>query len=132
MKSFIILILVFCTGCATVSTLDIISTDMENSLNACSGKATKQTILMQAGRPTHKEIINGREIWIYEYKKTEGYSTTTGTGSIFFPHETKQKWQDYQLRVSIGFNQAGVMHDWSYNGHITVFSNNPFRTLKCQ
>jgi len=127
-----ILISFLITGCVTTQTrFDAIQSKMSVSLNSCLGKLTKAGLIMQASDPTERISVNGGEIWIYKYRKSTIKTTTTGTGSLLFPFESKSKSHDYALDVRLRFNNKGVLAGWSYKGNIAAFDH-PFTDLQCK
>lgn len=129
---FAVTAIIFLTACTTGPTrFEQVKSSMSNNLNGCLGILTKDSLLMKASAPTHKESVSGKEIWIYEYRDSKISSTTTGTGGILFPYETETKKRDYALTVSISFGPNGIMDDWSYRGNIAYFDH-PFQKIKCR
>ena len=87
--------------------------DLGDRLQACViAGMTKGELAMQVGAPSSKEVIEDGEIWIYEINEQGDTVTTVWAQRDQLNTSTAQ----YHFRVTLRFNQAGVMVEQKSGG----------------
>lgn len=123
---FVALVLLGLYGCSTMDPYT--DTKIKNRLNAASKAGmSKDEIAAQVGLPAQRAPrADGGETWTYNFAKQDTVAqidpkTFMITGSQTF---------DVALTITLGFNAAGAMDDWAYNGNILAFPEIAFKRMK--
>jgi hypothetical protein len=117
------------SSCA-VNNDKIVLSSINNGLNSCIGKLTKDKLIMIASTPTDKMTLDNGEIWVYKYKKTKTNTTYRQYGGLFNA-ESESENEEYPYEVRLRFNRNGILADYVSSGYYNVV-NHPFKTLNCE
>ena len=117
------------SGCA-VNNDKVILSNINNGLNSCIGKLTKDKLIMIASTPTDKTTLDNGEIWVYKYKKSKTKTTYHHYGGLF-DDESESENEEYPYEVRLRFDKNGILVDYVSSGYFNVV-NHPFKTLTCE
>ena len=130
--------ILFTFGCALMDMgpdYDALTKDLNARFAACVAmRMTKSEVLMQAGLPTAKEVVENGEIWIFQITEN-GVTQSTTTyepGNIFEDAQatTTTETPQYKAMITIRFNSSGEMVDYNFNGQNgALHGNNRIKTL---
>ncbi|MHB8108655.1 MAG: PDZ domain-containing protein [Syntrophorhabdaceae bacterium] len=115
------------SSCA-INNDQVVLSNINNGLNSCIGKLTKDRLIMIASTPTNKMTLDDGEIWVYKYNKAK---TNTTYRRGLFEIESESEQQEYPYEIRLRFNKNGVLTEYVSSGYYNVV-NHPFKTLNCQ
>ena len=131
--------ILFTFGCALMDMgpdYEALTKDLNVRFYAClAARMTKSEVLMQAGLPTAKEVVENGEIWIFQLTEngvTES-TTTYEPGNIFEDAQatTTTQTPQYKALITLRFNSSGEMVDFNFSGQNgALHGNNRIKTLR--
>lgn len=117
------------SGCAANNDKIVLS-NIQNGLDSCIGKLTKDKLIMIASTPTDRMPVENGEIWVYKYTKSKTTTTYHSYGGLF-DDESESENKEFPYEVKLRFDKNGVLVDYVHSGYYTVIDH-PFKTLSCE